>query len=139
MDTVGKFNAALKSQGDLEWGQRVYEAGFEQRYAPKAVVAHPARHTLAQLTTRSRRLAGGAFYRQIQAHRYGLVEKLVAFAQLVGSDLLPPVNFAVSALRNRQLKTLSDKVSVVAVLMWVRLVSAVEKVRLFSGHSPVRS
>lgn len=45
-DRVGLFDGTLMSRGDAEWGQRVHAAGLVQRYAPDAVVGHPARDTL---------------------------------------------------------------------------------------------
>lgn len=44
-ERVGLFNPALKSSGDVEWGQRVFAAGYVQVYAPKALVQHPARRS----------------------------------------------------------------------------------------------
>ena len=46
MDDVGIFNRELKSGGDVEWGKRVYAAGYKQVYAEDARVLHPARYSL---------------------------------------------------------------------------------------------
>lgn len=56
---VGLFDGTLMSRGDAEWGQRVHAAGLRQRYAPDAVVRHPARDTLAASVSKWRRTAGG--------------------------------------------------------------------------------
>lgn len=57
-DHVGEFNDQLYSMGDKEWGQRVFAAGYEVIYSPKAVVRHPARNT-QDLLAKARRCAKG--------------------------------------------------------------------------------
>ncbi len=61
IQTVGNFNESLKSNGDREWGQRVYQAGYTQIYQEDVRVAHPARYTLADLHRRTIRIAGGHY------------------------------------------------------------------------------
>lgn len=58
-DRVGDFDATLKSAGDAEFGRRVAAAGGLLRYAPSAVVRHPARATTEELVARVRRITGG--------------------------------------------------------------------------------
>lgn len=58
-DRVGAFDGTLMSRGDAEWGQRVHAAGLAQRYAPAAVVGHPARDTLAASVKKWRRTSTG--------------------------------------------------------------------------------
>lgn len=60
VEAVGGFDARLESGGDLEFGQRVYAAGFRQAYAEHIVLEHPARSTYASLLSKQRRLARGA-------------------------------------------------------------------------------
>lgn len=43
IEKVGQFNGALKSGGDHEWGNRVFDAGYKIDYCAGAVVDHPAR------------------------------------------------------------------------------------------------
>ena len=45
--------------GDAEWGRRLRDLGGLQRYAPSAVVRHPARATPRELVAKSRRTARG--------------------------------------------------------------------------------
>lgn len=137
IEDVGPFNSALRSQGDLEWGQRVFEAGYEQIYAEEVCVLHPARYTLDQLRLRTVRLAGGAFGRRVQPEPNG-VQRSLRFATLLLEDLLPPVNFALSAFRDSRLQGLRAKLTVPVVLMWVRYISVIEKVRLQLGSVPSR-
>ncbi len=48
-DTVGVFDAHLRSGGDMRWTRRVTDAGFTLVYAPNAVVSYPARRLGALL------------------------------------------------------------------------------------------
>ena len=137
MDAVGPFNASLLSQGDLEWGQRVFAAGYRQFYAEDACIDHPARYTFEQLHQRTVRLAGGAFGRFVQPE-CSLFQRNLTFAKLLIQDLLPPVNFAISVLDDERLSSYRQKLVVPLVLVWVRYVSAVEKVRLKFGGLPDR-
>lgn len=47
-DAVGLF-AGLSVSEDMEWGQRADAAGWPTRFAPDALVRHPARDTMAAL------------------------------------------------------------------------------------------
>ena len=58
-DRVGVFDATLMSRGDAEWGHRVHAAGLVQRYAPDAVVGHPARDTLRESVRKWQRTSSG--------------------------------------------------------------------------------
>ena len=92
-ERVGRFNMALKSSGDVEWGQRVFAAGYAQVYAPQAVVRHPARRSFSELARQVSRHAGG-FYdlRCRQAASAGAGN--LAFLKLLGFHAMPPVMFA---------------------------------------------
>jgi glycosyltransferase involved in cell wall biosynthesis len=59
VETVGPFDAALRSRGDWEWGRRAWAAGIGQAFAGDAVVRHPTRSNLRTLTRKARRLHGG--------------------------------------------------------------------------------
>ncbi len=59
MDEVGLFNSDLKSAGDYEWGNRVYEKELNIYYDNDIVVCYPTRRTLAELSRKVRRLVGG--------------------------------------------------------------------------------
>ncbi|MEL6939337.1 MAG: glycosyltransferase family 2 protein [Cyanobacteria bacterium J06598_1] len=137
MDAVGPFDANLRSNGDIEWGQRVFSAGYRQIYAPDVCVAHPARYTLAQLRQRTLRLAGGVFGRFIRPE-HSFWQRNMTFARLLLDDLTPPVNFVVTSLKDERLESFREKITVAAVLCWVRYISAVEKVRLKFGGIPNR-
>ena len=137
MDQVGQFNERLKSGGDLEWGARVYQAGYAQFYAEDVRVAHPARHSFQALRKRTLRLTGGVFGRVIQP-QHSWLQRNMTFARLLADDLIPPVNFAISAFKDSRLVGPREKLTVPLVLVWVRYISAIEKVRLKLGGIPYR-
>src|SRR5277367_1032068 len=53
-DAVGGFENGVPE--DLDWCRRAREKGYRIAYAPKSVVGHPARRTMAELKRKSRRL-----------------------------------------------------------------------------------
>lgn len=79
---VGTFDSDLKSSGDYEWGQRVFEAGYQQVYDDESRVDHPVRSTLSQLHRKTVRLAGGYEERL----RHGKILSLEN-----GKNYVPPV------------------------------------------------
>lgn len=132
---VGRFNAALKSSGDVEWGQRVFAAGYAQVYSEQAKVQHPARSSFAQLARQASRHAGG-FYdlrcRQAVSRWHGNV----AFLKLVGFHLMPPMMFALEIASHPKLKGFEEKAKVVMTLAFVRWVTVRTLVGLrFGGVS----
>jgi glycosyltransferase involved in cell wall biosynthesis len=56
---VGPFDASLRSGGDLNWGKRLTSSGRTLVYSPTTVIDHPSRPSWSELTTKSRRVAGG--------------------------------------------------------------------------------
>jgi glycosyltransferase involved in cell wall biosynthesis len=58
-EAVGPFNAAMRSGGDREWGQRLSAAGYQMDYNANVVVAHPPRATWRDLSHKHRRVTAG--------------------------------------------------------------------------------
>ena len=58
---VGLFDAALKSGGDREWGNRVFNAGLPVNYADDVRVLHPARHSADEYFSKLRRIVHGHY------------------------------------------------------------------------------
>lgn len=132
IDRVGNFNDRLKSNGDLEWGKRVFLAGYQQVYAADVRVGHPARRSLAQLHKRTVRLAGGVYDLYIKRDA-SFWERNKTFARLLINDLVPPINFIINTFRNPKLNRFGHKVTVSLVIFFVRYISAWEKTRLKLG------
>ncbi len=129
MDTVGHFNAEVKSSGDLDWGQRVAAAGYQQVYAEQVCVAHPARFSWQQIYKRTARLVGG---------KYDLKRRETSVLSHLMGDLIPPVNFAIATFQDKRLDNLEEKLKVNLVMFFVRYVGAWEKIKLILGGGSVR-
>ncbi len=74
LEAVGDFDERLISGGDLEFGNRVYDAGYDLVYAPDSEVLHPTRNTVGALVGRNVRIGRG--HCQLQRYypeRYGRV------------------------------------------------------------------
>lgn len=137
IDKVGNFNSRLKSNGDMEWGKRVFLAGFEQVYAPEVQVKHPARQTFVELRKRTIRLAGGVFDFHIKPED-SFIQRQKMFARLLLDDLTPPINFIVNTFNNPDLKSWTYKLKISSIIFYVRYISAWEKTRLKLGGTSNR-
>jgi cellulose synthase/poly-beta-1,6-N-acetylglucosamine synthase-like glycosyltransferase len=58
---VGLFNPRLVSSGDLEFGNRVKQAGFSLWYEPNIIMYHPARTTIRSFIKKSLRIGRGIY------------------------------------------------------------------------------
>jgi len=137
IEKVGPFNTQLKSNGDLEWGRRVFEAGYQQIYVADVEVKHPARQGWKQLHQRTIRLAGGVYDLHVRSKNSFLARQRM-FARLLLDDLTPPVNFMINAFRTSQLNHWQHRIAVSLVIFYVRYISAWEKMRLNLGGISLR-
>jgi len=74
LDDIGRFDERLVSGGDLEFGNRAHEAGYELGFCPDATVIHPTRNSFRSLFKRNIRIGRG--HCQLQRYypdRYGRV------------------------------------------------------------------
>lgn len=133
IEDVGCFDEELKSGGDLEWGQRVFSAGYKQIYADDTCVAHPARHSLGQLFKRVTRVVGG---------KHDLKKKkgypVKEFIKDLAMYLLPPFKAYPRVFSNESLNGNKQKIQVIFVLVLVRYLKAWELVRLQLGGKSTR-
>ena len=133
MDRVGQFNPALKSGGDREWGTRAAAAGVAIRFAPDAVVGHPARRTLAELGHKLRRVAGGRadrIRRQSGPVRLRLLRDVLV-------SLRPPITAIPRIMRDPRVPP-GAAARVIAVAFYVRYRTAWERLRLLLGAASTR-
>lgn len=137
IDRVGAFNAALKSSGDFEWGRRVAAQGYQQVYAEGVCVAHPARHSFAELYKRSLRIAGGIYDAQIQKCETA-IQRNKLFVRSVLEDFLSPVLELWQIIPNSNLKTFGQKIEIYFMSILVRYIRGVEKIRLKLGGISTR-
>jgi glycosyltransferase involved in cell wall biosynthesis len=136
VDRVGPFDPRLKSRGDLEWGQRVAAAGYQQAYAPDVVVRHPARRTFGDLCRRMQRVAGGIY--ASSCRQGGFLARQRAFMRAVLPFLVPPVRFALSLRQHPDLPDRSARLKVVAAMAVARYASAWALIRLKCGAAEAR-
>lgn len=153
---VGPFNQTLKSGGDLDWGRRVYAQGYQQIYGADVQVAHPARRSFQQMRQKSVRLAGG-HYDLLSRNLYHffypgtlpyaianlklppVVLRNLLFWFILAQDLIPPVNYVLSIFRNPKLSSLSQRLQVAWVIVFVRYTSAWAKIWLRLGQRSARA
>ncbi|MDY6937728.1 MAG: glycosyltransferase family A protein [Cyanobacteriota bacterium] len=125
IDTVGAFDEALKSGGDYEWGQRVYQAGYRQAYGEKVRVSHPARSTFSQLSKKIGRVVKG---------QYDLQEKAAytkqKFVRETLKDLVPPIKFAVGLYQKNRELTHLQKLQVTYIRFLFKYKRAWERMKL---------
>lgn len=133
MDEVGLFNSELKSAGDYEWGNRVYEKGFNIFYDEDLVVKHPARRTFSQLARKVRRLIGG----QLDV---GIINKRECIRKIF-IDTIPPVVSLYRFLRSDEFKSLDRldyKIKALTVFLYLRYATVYELTRLMLGGKSKR-
>ena len=123
-DAVGLFDERLKSGGDMEWGQRLRARGFSQVYADDVRVSHPARHTLRQLLSKSRRVAGGV--QQVADQRGEGLKGLHAHAV----QQLIQLKRVRASLSHQRLDTLGRKARFTTTMWLVELLQTVERYRV---------
>ncbi|MGF1591241.1 MAG: glycosyltransferase [Pleurocapsa sp.] len=137
IEKVGVFNSQLKSNGDIEWGKRVYAQGYQQVYAEDVRVAHPALYSFKQLRQKVIRYAGGAYDRGHQPE-YNWLASNWLFLRAIAFNLMPPVFFAINNYTDPQLKNLTDKLKVILTMTLVRYITVLELLRLKLGGVSAR-
>lgn len=85
-EKAGFFNPDLYSGGDYAYGQQLRSAGFKLCYVDQLVIYHPARATIAQLTSRIRRTAGGSY---LQREHYEYLRRRYSWRSIL-YGLRPP-------------------------------------------------
>ncbi|MEL6910084.1 MAG: glycosyltransferase [Cyanobacteria bacterium J06643_13] len=135
IDQVGVFNSQLKSNGDIEWGNRVYAQGYRQVYARDVLVRHPALYSFKQLRKKVMRYAGGAYDRRHQPE-HSWVKSNWLLSKEIAFNLMPPVFFAINQYDDPKLKSVSDRLKVILTMTLVRYITVLELLRLkFGGVS----
>jgi glycosyltransferase involved in cell wall biosynthesis len=137
IDRVGRFDPNLKSSGDLEWGQRVAAAGYCQVYAATACVAHPARSSFRDLHQRTTRIAGGQY--DLIACSNSYLQQDWLFLQSLIRDAIPPLMYIATLWRDKRVSGWKQRLDLAIVIVFVRYVSAWEKVRLKLGGRSTRA
>jgi glycosyltransferase involved in cell wall biosynthesis len=114
---VGFFNASMMSGGDFEWDNRAAKLGVSLVFNQEAVVRHPSRRSVAELSTKARRVAGGS----VALGNVGVL-------QMIWSRIKPPVN-KIRALDRRDM-TFVETTKLFLLIWWLRLVAVNEYILL---------
>ena len=125
VEVVGEFDGQLISGGDVEWGRRVHSAGYTMLFGEDVRVAHPLRHTLAELCARHTRFAR-AEYDMSDLATYSLPRFVV---HLIAS-LLPQPAYLCRMLTTKRVHSWRQRLTLILVEGYVRSIQAVETVRL---------
>jgi glycosyltransferase involved in cell wall biosynthesis len=128
IEKIGLFDGMLKSGADLEWGQRVFAAGYKQIYAEDVIARHPARHSLAAVLKKERRVVGGLNDIRRKQGKYPL---RVFFMDLKND--WPGFRDFRAVLGDRRLSGLARKVKALAVMVCVKIARITERIRLSLG------
>lgn len=116
-DKIGLFDQRVESGGDMEFGQRVFDAGLNQAFAPEILLTHPPRRRFRSLLNKERRIARGhaqlSFY---YPDRYSLFRKLY----LGSTKYFFPANPA-RLLKNSQARKVDLDLPTLAALSVVHL------------------
>ena len=123
MKKVGPFDGKMKSSGDLEWCNRVIKAGYLHAYSPETRVAHAARHTMSQLYSKERRIAGGL---------YDLRKRGLHFKKLTLQDKLNHIQSALLKSGN------TFAPAILFITLFLRSIRLLETLRLNLGGKPKR-
>jgi glycosyltransferase involved in cell wall biosynthesis len=133
MERVGRFDAAMFSGGDREWGNRVRALGLPQHYADEVCVRHPARRDIRELLRKARRVAGGV--QRIAGSRGEGFSSIMrhAYAELL---LLRRVR---ANIHHPGLRTPGRKLRFILVVWLVDLLQICERIRVHLGRTPRRT
>lgn len=135
--TIGLFNASLKSSGDREWGQRVFAAGYTLVYAKNASVSHPARCTWHELRKKVIRITGG----HIDLKRQQGYSRFTLWAECCREsvkDFLPPFRMYFYIWSYDSLKSHHQRFQFLLALLFVRYVRGWERMRIIFGSAASR-
>lgn len=130
IQTVGAFDKTLKSGGDKQWGQRVFQAGYQQLYAQHACIKHPTRSTWQALKKRGTRIIGGR-YDMLKATQKTQLALFIDFIMF----LKPPFRFFLRTWSDERLPRIYQKFQFVIVMLRLRWAAIQERIRLQFGNA----
>jgi len=129
-ETVGRFNASLKSGGDIEISQRVVASGGKVLFNAEAKVGHPSRNK-EELILKRRRIIGGTWDSTLASA--GVKESLKFIFRLLKMFL----GRTKKVIFDSEL-SLSRKLSLVYMLLTIFFISISELIALASGKQSNR-
>jgi glycosyltransferase involved in cell wall biosynthesis len=134
IEDVGTLNPKMEIyREDVEWGQRVFAAGYAQVYGETAVVAHPARRTLSDLSKKLARTVGGQVLRRKNtAYPFG------AFLYDVFREAVPNFRHIGAAMRDKRLVSTSQRLKILVMILIVRYLRVYYRIRLWMQRDVTR-
>ena len=127
LESVGGFDDALLSGGDVECSQRIAAAGHGFVYAPEMVVGHPTRATLGALARKRVRVTGGRW------HKAGS-PGLASFSRMVLEEHVGQARWMKGEAGDRL-----SQIGLLSIVASLWLVTQAEILRLHGGGRPTRS
>lgn len=124
-ESIGYFNENLKSSGDLEWGNRVFEKGYALAYSENAIVFHPARSRFVDILRKNYRIAEGHF-----DLFYNRKSRKKTAVSIISKDALPPFGKIVRISSDHRFKGFVNKISVIFLLLFFKYSMLTKKVFL---------
>jgi hypothetical protein len=125
----GGFDATLKSGGDHALSRRISRSGFQTVYLPTAVVVHPPRTQISEVTAKVRRVVGG---------RWASATGRLRFLRRMKTETKNLVGRSWRIAREKNL-ILDERAEVLGLLLRLWVISLAELLRLQFGGVPTRS
>lgn len=128
---IGMFDEKLKSGGDSEFGNRVWQAGYQICYDPTILVSHRAIYNLNKLVGKMRRITGGKFQKN------SLNElSVIGFLGKILRDFYRSIKSAFEVKNQVPFRTF---IKLLFLEIFLQFVVLIEYIKLRIGHSPLRS
>ena len=125
-EKVGLFDADLKSSGDREWGQRLFNLGFKQVYADEVIVNHPARNKVREIQKKTTRIIEGLYTLENQQKK-----SLFSFINEVFLDLKPPRKEIIEIFKTIKVNNITQKIEYVLLFLKLRWIGAGKKIEIY--------
>ena len=131
-EKVGFLNEKAIWLEDLEWGQRVFAAGYKPVYVPEAIVKHPARKSFSECRTLAKKLIIGSF--EWRKEKFPFRRRLFKFLRWV----IPPTRSLFRLVKDKRVNSDLQKIKIVliAILMhyyseYCRLILLLKEIKGF--------
>ncbi len=131
-DDVGLFREDILSGGDYEWAVRARNANHKIKYADEVIVSHPARHHLAELVKKAKRVGGG------QAKFSKVSESVFQSTLKFIYDLRPPIKSIPLIISKGKQMHVAQKLLVFYIRYYLSVITAREKFMVSLGKSANR-
>lgn len=129
-EKVGAFNDKLKSGGDQEWGNRVFNHGYTLAYAEHAQILHPARSTLKELRRKLNRVFQGEF---TIGDRAATPPRVFIYETILSCK--PPLRYIWQILTDGSLGNVKYRASFALIYLIIKYERLIMQIRLYLKFS----